>query len=239
MVTSNKRFGKSNWEEEVKTGNPNGQKTKDVYTRLEPGKNIVRLITTPFQYYSHKYKEEGDSGFGDRVMCSMPAHKSCPLCAKGDKPKRRWFVGIINRGTQRVEILDISVSVYKHIQELNREEMWGDPQGYDLNIKVDRDGGATGYYTVMPLGKTPLTAADVEFKKTINEEELARKCTPPSPQSVLDRVNFFRTKRGQPALVVDLEALAAKAASGTATAQIEMASDSEVDQFDFPAANVS
>ena len=229
MVMNNARFGKSNWEEEIKQGRPGGQK-KDVYTRLEPGNNILRLVTIPYQYYAHKYKEEGDAGFGDKVACSMPLHKSCPLCALKDKPKRRWYVGVINRTQKRFEILDISVSVYKHLQELSRDESWGDPTTYDINIKVDKDGGATGYYTVIARPKTPLSEEDLAIKKSVVEEDLVRKCTPPEPKWVLDRINFFRDKKGKAPLVVDLAA-----SNGAAeTVNVDMSAEAP-ETFDFTA----
>lgn len=191
------RFGVTTWDEvEIKSGN-SFQSKKDVFMRLENGSNVIRCVTRPHQYHVHVFKEEGDSGFGDKIMCSMPGHGSCPLCEKGDRPKRRWYLGVIDRKAGQYKILDISVSVFKAIQELSRDEDYGDPMKYDVDIKVDKKGGATGYYTVIPKPPKPLTAADIEIKNGVNTEDLQRKCTPISPEKVLERMAAARARKGK------------------------------------------
>ena len=120
---SNQKFGTTTWDEE--TGNKRGQqgdKKRDVFMRLGDGSNPVRVITKPHLYLSHKYKEEGDAGYGDKIMCSAPLHKSCPLCDRKDRAKKRWFVGVIDRKTNTYKILDISVTIYDQLKTLNRSE---------------------------------------------------------------------------------------------------------------------
>lgn len=196
------KFGVTTWDEvEIKSGNAFQGGKKDVFMKLENGSNVVRCVTRPHQYHVHVFKEEGDSGFGDKIMCSMPGHGSCPLCEKGDRPKRRWYLGVIDRKEGRYKILDISVSVFKAIQELSRDEDYGDPMKYDIDIKVDKKGGATGYYTVIPKPPKPLTAADIEIKNAVNTEDLQRKCTPISPEKVLERIAAARARKGKGPMV--------------------------------------
>lgn len=194
MNNSNKvQFGATSWDE-VELKQPKAGKSKDVYMRLENGSNVIRCITKPYQYQVHNFKEEGDQGFGDKIMCSAH-HKSCPICELGDKPKRRWLVGIIDRKTQSVKVLDMSVSVFKSIQEFSRDEDYGEPGKYDIDIKVDKQGGATGYYTVIPKPPKALSADDVAKKDSIDLEEMTRRVTPPSPEKVQERLDSCRARK--------------------------------------------
>lgn len=195
------KYGLSNWDEEIKTGRPsNSSQKRDEFMRLQDGSNVVRIVTAPHQYYAHKFKEENDPGFGDKIMCSTPAHKACPVCDRKDRPKRRWLVGVIDRKTQTYKILDISYTVYQAIQNYTKEDEYGSPSNYDIDIKVNRQGGATGYYGVVAKIPKPLSADDVKLIETIDKESLTRRCLPPTPEQVVARWNIIREKKGQPAV---------------------------------------
>lgn len=181
-------YGLKDWDDvDVKQVNQN-QKRRDIYMGLQSGSNVLRVLTKPHEYLVHFYKsKETDPGFGERVMSSI-YHGHDPLVDKGIKPKRRWLVGVLDRRTSSYKILDMSVSVFKAIQELVRDEDWGEPSQYDIDIKVDKQGGATGYYTVIPKSKKPLSAADLDIKEQVDLEDLKRRCTPPTSEQVEARV---------------------------------------------------
>ncbi len=221
MVKS--QFGETSWDVELKN---NTQKSKDLYMRLEDKSNVIRMVTLPYEYAVHVVKEDGDQGFGDKVMCSQ-FHKTCVLCAGGDKPKRRWLVGIIDRKTQAYKILDISVSVFKAVQELSRDEDYGAPTKYDIDIKVDKQGGATGYYTVIPKPPKPLSAADLEIMENVDSEELMRKVTPPTPEKVQERLDAIAARRsgGGSNKEVSKKSFSNKPAAKSAPVDITGASD--------------
>jgi hypothetical protein len=88
----------------------------------------------------------------------------------------------------------MSVSVFKSVQELARDEDWLDPSQYDINIKVDQNGGPNGYYTVIPKSKKPLSAGDLEIKQQVDLEDLKRRCTPPTPEQVEERIKAIDAK---------------------------------------------
>lgn len=184
-------FGEISWDSEDVAGSDK-KNNKDIWLRLDDGSNEMRLITQPFQYLVHKYKKEGDPGFGQKVYCSS-IHKSCPLCDAGDKPKQRWLLGVISRKTGTYKILDISFAVFSQIRKLAKNtQRWGDPTKYDIDIVVDRNGGATGYYSVQPISKEPLSAADQKIKDEADLDDLKRRVTPPTPDQVqkrLDKIN--------------------------------------------------
>ena len=215
------KYGLTNWDE-VEVKQQSGQR-KDLYMRLQDKNNVVRMITKPHEYMVHRYKTNPDDpGFGERIMSSL-YHGRDPLVDKGLKPKRRWLVGIIDRRTQSYKILDMSVSVFKSIQDLVRDEDWGDPTQYDIDIKVDKNGGPTGYYTVIPKSKKPLSAADLDIKSQVDLDDLKRRCTPPTPEQVEELI----------------KAIDAKSANNKKPAGQAAVEEDDEDDVDFPAVDGS
>jgi hypothetical protein len=163
---------------------------KDVFLRLVPGSNVVRLLTLPYQYYQHRHEIQGGKKYGYRINCSG-ANGSCAICEMGadHKPKRRWLFGSIDRKTGQYKILDINFSVLKSIQTYQKDEEWGDPSRYDIDIVVDPNGGSVGYYTVVAKPSKPLSAADLVLKEENGVDELLRRSTPPDPSKVVERLD--------------------------------------------------
>ena len=131
-MSNNNTFGEVSWQDDSFSGEK--KNNKDLWLRLDEGSNELRLVTQPFQYLVHKYKKEGDPGFGQKVSCSM-VHGSCALCAANDKPKPRWLLGVISRKTGTYKILDISYAVFSSIRKYARNtQRWGDPTKYDIDM---------------------------------------------------------------------------------------------------------
>lgn len=182
-------FGEISWNDEV-FGDKKNTNSKDLFLRLKQGDNEVRLITQPFQYLVHKIKKDPSNtkDFGQKVHCSE-IHGSCPACST-DKAKPRWLLGVISRETGTYKILDISFAVFSQIRKLAKNvQRWGDPTKYDLNIVVDKNGGATGYYSVQPISKEPLSASDQQMRDNVDLDELKRRVTPPTPEQVQSRLD--------------------------------------------------
>lgn len=226
-------FGEVSWNDDVFAGSE-GKKnnnSKDLFLRLEEGSNEMRLVTQPFQYLVHKYKKEGDPGFGQKVNCSA-IHGSCPLCALGDKAKPRWLIGVISRKTGTYKILDISFAVFSQIRKLARNtQRWGDPTKYDVDIVVDKNGGATGYYSVQPISKEPLSAADQKIKDDADLDDLKRRVTPPTADLVqkrLDKINGVADPNATAAAPAAAKKGAAKAAPKAPA--VSMTDDESLDE---------
>lgn len=223
MVNSNHKFGTTDWNEETgprKKGEyagGNKDENKLQYMKFVNGPNKVRIVFEPKRYITHKFKEEGDTGFGDWVKCSMPVHNACPLCdavkrmeksnskeikdlAKANKPKKRWLVGAIDRKTNQFRILDISSAIYDQIKSLNQDDEWGDPREYDINIVMNDKNPPATFYKVNPGSRKPLSEDDLAIVKSMNEEDLLKRCTPPEPDWVLSKINTLREKRNLPPL---------------------------------------
>lgn len=166
------------------------------FLRLDPGSNVIRLLTLPHQYHQHKYMVDGGKKYGYRINCSKESG-ACAICDKNDKPKRRWFLGVIDRKTNAYKILDIGYSVFKAIQTLAKDDDWGDPSRYDIDIVVDPNGGSTGYYSVVAKPPKALTASDLVIREDNTPEELARRTTPPTPEKVQERLDSIMQEISQ------------------------------------------
>lgn len=188
-------FGKS------KKNSGGGGGSGDPWMRLQSGDNLVRLLTKPHVYMQHKYREKGDKGYGEKIPCSkIERGDPCPICALNTTeapqyPKPRWFIGLIDREDDTYKILDFTPSVYQGIKKLNGMDSWGDPVNYDINIIVDHDGGPSGFYTVLPDARVPLTPSDLEKKQKLDLDVLVRKCVPPSPEKVQERLDRYRANQ--------------------------------------------
>lgn len=186
-------YGEISWEDDFGSNSEEKKvNSKDLFLRLESGDNVVRLVTKPFQYIVHKgVKKDGDKGFGQKVSCSNPDGKgSCPVCDLGLKATTRWFLGVIDKKTTSYKVLDISYQVYNQIRKLARNtKIWGDPEKYDLNIIVDKNGGPTGYYSVQPNPHKDLTPAELQVKEKVDVEDLKRRVMPPTVEVVQRRLD--------------------------------------------------
>lgn len=170
---------------------------KDSWLRLEPGPNIVRVITRPFQYIVHKgVKKDSDKGFGTKVLCSKPfktedgSESSCPLCEAGHQSSVRWFIGVIDRKSNAYKVLDISYLVHQQIKINANDPVWGPPDTYDINIIVNPNAGGPGYYTVTPRPHSPLSANDNKIKDSdVDLDYLKFKSSPIAPDKVQERMD--------------------------------------------------
>lgn len=222
-------FGEVSWNDDLDGFNSKKTNSKDLFLKLDEGSNEVRLITAPFQYLVHKYKKDETDKFGQKVSCSA-VHGKCPLCDMGDKAKPRWLLGVISRKTGTYKILDVSYAVFSSIRKLARNTTrWGDPTKYDIDIVVDKNGGATGYYSVQPVSKEPLSAEDQKIKDNVDLDDLKRRVTPPNPEFVQARLNKINGVGGQAS-----PKTATSAPAKAATPPVNMSDDENLDDA-FPA----
>lgn len=229
---SNQVFGEVSYNDNFASENKKSTNNKDLFLRLKNGDNEVRLVTAPFQYVTHKYKKEGDPGFGQKIGCSA-IHGSCVLCDMPEnKAKQRWFYGVIDRSTGTYKVLDVSFAVFSKIRDLARMPKWGDPTKYDINILVKQGAAPNDYYNVQPIPKEPLSAADQQLKDNADLDDLKRRCTPLTVEQVqrrLDKINGIVDPAATP------KTGAAKVASKPvvkATPVVDMTDDTELaDEF--------
>lgn len=180
MANTNK-YGEQDWAD-VKVS---GDKEKVDFMRLNEGSNVVRILTLPHAYYQHRFTPEGGKKYGYRISCSDPEHRTdCPLCELGNKPVRKWFLGVIDRKSNAYKVLDIGFSIFKDIQKYARDEDWGpDVSQFDMDIVNDPSAGPQRYSCVCKP-KKPLSASDLQIKEEHPTDVLVVKSAPPSRDSV-------------------------------------------------------
>lgn len=188
------KFGETDWSEEPRGGK--SASAKDLFLKLPPGENDIRFVSKPYQYLIHNYKLESDTGYGTRIKCT--GESSCPLCLAGNKAKTRWYILTIDRRSSRAKILDLGYALYAQIRTLANNQRWGNPSGYDMTITVNPKGGATNYYTAMPIEKSPLSAEDQKLVDDFDLEEIARRCLPLSVEQVQKAVERYEEELANP-----------------------------------------
>lgn len=232
-------FGEVSWSDDVFPGG-DGKKNannKDLFLRLDEGSNEMRLITQPFQMLVHKVKKDPNNpkDFGQKVYCSA-IHGSCPCCDLNDKAKPRWLIGVISRKSGTYKILDISFAVFSQIRKYAKNtQRWGDPTKYDIDVVVDKNGGATGYYSVQAISKEPLSAADQVIKDSVDLDDLKRRVTPPTPDQVQKRLDKINGLDGTTAAAPVATKAAPSAPKATAKAPTVSMTDDEELENSFPA----
>lgn len=230
-------FGEISWNDDLGFSGGGEKKSagKDSWLRLEEGSNVVRLLTQPHQYLVHKgIKKDGDKGFGQKVYCSA-IHGDCPLCKLGLKASPRWLLGVLDRKSNSYKILDISYQVFSQIRKLARKtEVWGDPTKYDIDIVVDKDGGAAGYYSVQPIPHKPLSAEDQLIRDKADLEDLKRKVSPPTPEQAQKRLDKILGEGGSVAMPANAAGKGKTFQKGKSAPAVEM-KDEDTDVSDmFP-----
>jgi hypothetical protein len=181
------KYGEMSWKDKTLDSGSGGG--KDTFLRLKPGSNVVRVVTRPYLYNQHKYKIPGEKGYGHRINCSRTDNNDyCVVCSKGDRPKKRFFIGVIDRQTNTYRVLDINYGVFKNLQVYVEQDVWGDPSGYDIDIVVNPKAGSVGYYTVVAKPHTALSAADIKLREENSTDDLVRWATPPSSDKVEEKL---------------------------------------------------
>jgi hypothetical protein len=230
-------FGEVSWGD---SGGDSGAKnSKDLFLRLLPGDNEVRILSLPYQYLVHKFKKDAQNpkDFGQKVLCSS-VHGFCPLCSQDDKAKKRWFLPVIDRKTSSYKILDISYAIFQQIRAAASNPKIGDPTKYDINIFVNKNGGATGYYTVQAYSREPLSAADQAIRDNdMDVEDLKRRVAPPTPENVQKRIDKIMGNEGVSASAPtrQAEGQASPAPKQGSAKPAPVSLDDDDDDTDFPA----
>jgi hypothetical protein len=187
------KIGEQSWT--ANTGNDAGEGvSRSDFMRLSHGSNVVRILTLPYGYYVHKVENPNGSGknWGTRIPCTNSP--DCPVCKTGNKAKKKYYLGCIERETGMYKILDIGYSVFKGLQVFAQDEEWGpDFSQYDVDIVVNQKGTPMDYYRCSPKPKRNLSETDLLTKaEHSNTDELVKRCQPwtvERAQAALDKMN--------------------------------------------------
>ena len=221
------KFGLTSWDD-LDISTPKRAKTgsSDKFLKLQQGSNQVRILTSPAPYSVHRYKpDEKSPSLGKRILSCSP-NEPDPLMEKGINPSQRCYLGVIDRKTGSYKILDASPGLIRSILTYLRDEDWGDPKQYDIDIKVDKNGGPANYYSVIPKPKKPLSPADLEIRQQVDLDYIKRLTTPITRAEMLQKIAAADQEFGKAPVAV-VEVPETKATSAAAAAE----------DYDFPAAD--
>jgi hypothetical protein len=200
-------LGVKSWSEMNFGNGQQKESAKTEFLRLEQGSNVVKIVTDPYEFLIHRYKSPlSTQSYGDKLMSCFPAGtRSFELGvdpffdkkvseAKDDKekkaarPQSRWYIGVIEKKTMTFKLMEASYSLVKAIVQIAKDEDYGDPKRYYLDIKVDRNGGATGYYTVVPKPPMPLSLEEQSIIESIDIESIEKRCAPITAEQQKERI---------------------------------------------------
>jgi len=155
------------------------------FMNLEEGSNIVRVVTSPYQFYVAWTQDA--SGQNRKIRSAV---ENCPLAKRGDKIQPRWYIGVLDRKTNQPKILEVGRQIFQQVVALRKREKWGDPRAYDINIER-QPKGSQPLYVVMPEPKEALTQEEVAklreafgTKDTPGRIDLGKMTEAPTPEEV-------------------------------------------------------
>lgn len=155
------------------------------FMKLEEGSNEVRIFTKPYQFYTVWTTDA--TGKQRKIRSAV---ENCPLVQRGEKPVARWYVGVVNRKTQRTSILEIGPQIFKQILGLRKKDSWGDPRAYDIDIER-QPKGSQPLYIVSPMPKAPLTADEKgQIREFLGRVDLTKMTEAPTPEEVLEQLGI-------------------------------------------------
>ena len=130
------------------------------YTKLEQGKNIIRILSTPLMGWEYWTAD-------NKPVRSASKFENVPGDARLDdkgtfKQKHFWAMKVYNYQTEQAEIMQITQKgIQNAIVEFSQSPDYGDPREYDITITRKGEGIETEY-TVMPSPQKPLKPEVVE-----------------------------------------------------------------------------
>lgn len=140
------------------------------FIRLGEGDNKVRILSTPLIGKLWWVSEDGvvrEKGMG------MKGDKPYRIRFSDELPedildlqtKEFWMLKVYDYKASAVRILEITQqSIIKALNEFITSDGWGDPRGYDINIKKEGNGKETKYY-VIPMPPKDITDEIAEMSK--------------------------------------------------------------------------
>lgn len=200
-------FGEVNWND----GDSGGGGKSD-FMKLKEGKNRVRVLGNPTQYYIHWVetpdgkKKKVNSPIGDPKLVKQ-------LIDNGFKRQTHWIVKVLDRTDGEMKLLEIGSQIYNGIKALVQDEEWGPVTSYDVTVTKGKPGQQP-LYQVNPCQKSPL---DVETKAALQEfnerVDLTKITQPADPAKVREDMGWFE--------------------KASATPKVSASTDDDEEMFDF------
>ena len=146
------------------------------YMKFADGQNKIRILTDPLMGWEYWVEENGKRKPERREKFEdVPQEYRNPV-DPSDKVKFFWVIGVWNYAESRFQILELTqVSIRKIIENLYKDEAWGDPKEYDITITKSGEGFDTEYTTVpnppKPFAKEGKLIPLVDLKALMSGED--------------------------------------------------------------------
>ena len=196
-------YGKTDWADN-KRSNTNKIDYKEKFVKLTDGNKkvltLVRIVSDLYKYANHKVFFPGDVGngakYGRNIRCAL---ENCPLCLEGNQAKEEYYMAVIVRKTKELKYVTAKWSLKNAIMKIKDSPTFADeveeikPTDCDVQIIADPAQGATGFYTVLPANKKPLSAQDLQLIESVDfDSELDKMCVPPTAEEVSQSIERIK-----------------------------------------------
>jgi hypothetical protein len=153
------------------------------FLKLEPGSNRIRILTTPYQYYSHdNLIIKGKQPFEQKLKCPTALlgleNVKCKICLDGHRSKPRWMLGVVSYKDNESYLLDIDHKYFSKLRDLARHLSWGDPTKYDIDFVVNNYCES---YSIDDNKVIPIPHSDFDNTKYLDQidiKQLSEMCKP-------------------------------------------------------------
>ena len=119
-----------------------------------------RILTTPYQGREHIF------GNVISIGCVYPKNE-CPLCIDISLPSSKpyWLLYAIDRSDNTSYVYKLDYGLFRQIQSFAKDYDWGNPTGYDIEIKP-----SPTRFLVFAKQKIPLSAHDKLIADNIDKD---------------------------------------------------------------------
>ena len=153
---------------------------KTEWIKLVNGNNVVRFFGPLLQAKRLQ--------FSQKQFVTVPLHMAVN-CPESVKVSYIHFAGAIDRKDGVAKIMQIGPQIMKGIQALVREDDFGHPSRYDINI-VKNDKSTSDFYKVTPKAPKPYSASDLLAIEGFDTESLSYWANP-SPEHINKTITEF------------------------------------------------
>lgn len=113
-------------------------KEKYPFLILQNGSNLVRFITSPYQYLFHNH----DGINYQPIFLYAINNRICSSCINESNNQQSitqlgWVIGVKYNNTK--QILRMNRSLFEQIKVYVKNEFWGDPTKYDFDLQLIDD----------------------------------------------------------------------------------------------------
>lgn len=131
------------------------------FMKLEQGENKLRIVSG-FETLKQHWLEKDE-----RFVICVADKASCPYCAAGDKPSKKFFVNVIDRKDGEVKPWAYPITIQNQLANYSQKEGYEFEEipPYDISITKTGEKLGTRYLVVPDRNNKELTEEEKEMVK--------------------------------------------------------------------------